>query len=67
MMGTILEYARTSLKIIKENPARGVKKPPDRKQRRFLNFKEITNLGQTMRDAELEKTQLAWLQYACCF
>ena len=36
MLGTILEYARTSLKIIKENPARGVKKPPDRKQRRFL-------------------------------
>jgi integrase len=53
MLGTILEYARTSLKIIKENPARGVKKPPDQKQRRFLNFKEITNLGQSMRDAEL--------------
>ena len=42
MLGTILEYARTSLKIIKENPARGVKKPPDRKQRRFLNIREIT-------------------------
>ena len=41
MLGTILEYARTSLKIIKENPARGVKKPPDRKQRRFLNIGEI--------------------------
>ena len=53
MLGTILEYARTSLKIIKENPARGLKKPPDRKQRRFLNFKEITKLGQSMRDAEL--------------
>ncbi|MGO9055927.1 MAG: tyrosine-type recombinase/integrase, partial [Candidatus Binataceae bacterium] len=53
MLGTILEYARTSLKIIKENPARGVKKPPGRKQRRFLNIKEITKLGQTMRDAEL--------------
>ena len=51
MLGTILEYARTSLKIIKENPARGVKKPPGRKQRRFLNIKEITKLGQTMREA----------------
>jgi integrase len=53
MLGTILEYARTSLKIIKENPARGVKKPPDRKQRRFLNIREITQLGQTMREAEM--------------
>ena len=53
MLGTILEYARTSLKIIKENPARGLKKPPDQKQRRFLNIKEITKLGQAMRDAEL--------------
>ena len=35
MLGTILEYARTSLKIIKENPARGVKKPPDRKAAPF--------------------------------
>jgi len=53
MLGTILEYARTSLKIIKENPARGLKKPPDRKQRRFLDIKEITELGQTMRDADM--------------
>jgi integrase len=52
MLGTILEYARTSLKIIKENPARGLKKPPDRKQRRFLNFEEISKLGHAMRDAE---------------
>ena len=53
MLGTILEYARTSLKIIKENPARGLKRPPDRKQRRFLDIKEITELGQTMRDADM--------------
>jgi integrase len=52
MLGTILEYAKTSLKVIKENPARGLKKPPDRKQRRFLNFEEIGKLGQAMRDAE---------------
>ena len=53
MLGTILEYARTSLKIIKENPARGVKKPPDRKQRRFLNIKEIIQLGEAMREAQM--------------
>ena len=35
MMVTILEYARKSLKLIKENPARGVTKPPDRKQRQI--------------------------------
>jgi integrase len=52
MTATILEYARHSLKLIKDNPARGVKKPPDRKQRRFLAANEITRLGQTLRDAE---------------
>jgi hypothetical protein len=52
MLATILEYARTSLHIINENPARGLKKPPDRKQRRFLNFEEISKLGEAMRDAE---------------
>ncbi|MGO8925254.1 MAG: tyrosine-type recombinase/integrase [Xanthobacteraceae bacterium] len=51
MIATILEYARR-LKLIKDNPARGVKKPPDRKQRRFLTLKEITELGKKMRDAE---------------
>ena len=53
MLGTILEYAKASLKLIKENPARGVKKPPDRKQRRFLKVEEIGTLGQTMRQAEM--------------
>ena len=51
MTAAILEYAKRR-KLIKENPARGVKKPPDRKQRRFLTLKEITTLGQTMREAE---------------
>jgi integrase len=53
MTATILEYARKSLKLIKDNPARGVKKPPDRKQRRFLTMEEITKLGQTMRETEV--------------
>src|SRR5262249_54032261 len=34
------------------NPARGVKKPPERKQRRFLTLEEITKLGQAMREAD---------------
>ena len=38
MVGTILEYARQTLKLIKENPARGVKRPADGKQRRFLKL-----------------------------
>jgi integrase len=51
MTATILEYAKRA-KLIKDNPARGVKKPPDRKQRRFLTLKEITKLGEKMREAE---------------
>ena len=51
MTATILEYAKR-LKLIKDNPARGVNKPPDRKQRRFLTLKEITKLGEKMREAE---------------
>ena len=51
MTATILEYAKR-LKLIKDNPARGVNKPPDRKQRRFLTLKEITKLGQMMREAK---------------
>ncbi|MFI4973723.1 MAG: tyrosine-type recombinase/integrase [Caulobacterales bacterium] len=62
MVGTILEYARRPLRLIKENPARGVKKPPDGKQRRFLTLAELVLLGETMRAAEAvgeNKTGLA--------
>ena len=52
MLATILEYAKHPLKLIKENPARGVKKPPDGKQRRFLTLDEIARLGEKMREAE---------------
>ena len=52
MTATILEYAKR-LKLIKDNPARGVKKPPDRKAAEVpRRSKEITTLGQTMREAE---------------
>jgi integrase len=54
MTATILEYARQTLKLVKDNPARGVKKPPDRKQRRFLALEEIAKLGRAMREAEAE-------------
>ena len=52
MLGTILEYARSTLKIIKENPARGIKKPTDGRQRRFLTLDEIKGLGDVIRAAE---------------
>ena len=52
MTGTILEYARQPLKLIKENPARGVKKPPEGRQRRFLGLDEIGALGEAIRAAE---------------
>ena len=54
MVVTIFEYARKSLKLIKENPARGVKKPPDRKQRRFLTVEEMAKIGQAIRESQAE-------------
>ena len=53
MLGTILEYARNPLKLIKENPARGLKKPSEGKQRRFLSLEEIAKLGVVMRQADM--------------
>jgi integrase len=52
MLGTIFEYARYPLKLIKENPARGLKKPSDGRQRRFLSMEEIAKLGAVMRQAD---------------
>src|SRR5262249_18540125 len=52
MLVTILEHARKSLKLIKENPARGVSKPADNKRQRFLSVEEIAILGKALRDAE---------------
>jgi integrase len=59
MMVTILEYARKSLKLIKDNPACGVTKPPDRKQRRFLSVEEMAKLGQAIREPGENATALA--------
>ena len=53
MLGTILEVARRR-RLISANPARGVDKLPEGKQRRFLSIEEIGKLGAAMRDAEEE-------------
>jgi integrase len=50
LFGTVLEFARRQ-GVIKDNPARGVKKFPDQKRKRFLNKDELKALGQAMRDA----------------
>jgi integrase len=52
MLVTILEYARKTLKLIKENPAKDVRRPPDGKQLRFLNIEEVAKLGKALRAAE---------------
>jgi integrase len=47
MMAPLLEYAKT-LKLIKENPARGVPKYSDQKRDRFLSPDEIERIGAAM-------------------
>ena len=53
MLGTILEYGRRR-RLIAANPARGIEKLPEGRQRRFLNIDEIGRLGAVMREAEAE-------------
>jgi integrase len=53
MLGTILEFARRR-RLIAANPARGIAKLPEGRQRRFLNLDEIGRLGAAMREAEAE-------------
>lgn len=50
MLGTILEFARRR-KIVTENVARGIERPPEGKQRRYLTVDEIRCLGVAMREA----------------
>jgi integrase len=56
MLGTILELARRR-RLISVNPARGVDKLPEGKQRRFLSLDEIGQLGAVMRDSGEEGIQ----------
>lgn len=51
MLGTILEFAKKR-RVVTENVARGIKKPPEGKQKRFLSIEEISQLGRVMREAE---------------
>lgn len=53
MLGTILEFARKR-RVITENVARGIKKPPEGKQKRFLSMEEIGQLGEAMRAPEAD-------------
>ena len=53
MLGTILEFARKR-RVITENVARGIKKPPEGKQKRFLSVEEISRLGEAMRAPEAD-------------
>ncbi|MCE7887710.1 MAG: DUF4102 domain-containing protein [Alphaproteobacteria bacterium PRO2] len=64
MLGTILEFAKRK-KIITENVARGVRKYPDEKCRRFLSLDEIKSLGAAMKEGEAaleNKTGIAALR-----
>jgi len=51
MFGTILEYARRDLKIIKENPAHDVQKFKGGKRHAFMDADKIKAFGQAMREA----------------
>jgi integrase len=66
MLGTILELARRR-RLIDANPARGIARLPEGRQRRFLNLAEIGRLGATMREAEVEgfenRTGLAAIRF----
>lgn len=53
MLGTIFEFAKKR-GIMKINPARGVKRPKDKKNERFLSTDEIEALGKVMRESEVE-------------
>jgi integrase len=50
MLGTVLEFGKRHGMII-DNPARGVRRFPDNKRRRFLSLDELAALGRAMREA----------------
>ncbi len=64
MLGTILEFARRN-RIITENPARGARRFPDEKRRRFLSLDELTALGTAMREAEADGENRTGIAAAC--
>ena len=65
MLGTILEFAKKR-KVVTENVARGVDRPPDGKQTRFLSLAEVKSLGVAMTQAEADgesSTALAAIRF----
>lgn len=50
MLGTILQFA-VKKKIVTANVVRGIERPSEGKQRRFLKLEEIGHLGVAMREA----------------
>jgi integrase len=52
MLGTILEFGKQH-GIISDNPARGVRRFPDKKRGRFLSLDELAALGRAMREATI--------------
>jgi site-specific recombinase XerD len=50
MLGTILEFGKRR-GMVSDNPARGVRRFPDNKRRRFLSLDELAALGEAMREA----------------
>jgi len=50
MLGTILEFAKRH-GMMSDNPARGVRRFPDNKRRRFLSLEQLAALGRAMREA----------------
>ncbi|NTG12668.1 integrase arm-type DNA-binding domain-containing protein [Agrobacterium rhizogenes] len=51
ILGGILEFAMKR-GVVVQNVARGIKRPPEGKQKRFLTIEEITRLGAAMRSPE---------------
>lgn len=62
MLGTILEFGKRH-SVIASNPARGARRYPDEKRRRFLSLDELAALGAAMCEAEGEnRTGMAALR-----
>jgi integrase len=66
MLGTILELARRR-RLIDVNPARGIAKLPEGRQRRFLDLTEIRRLGAAMREGQAEGFENCTGSSAICF
>lgn len=53
ILGIVLEFARKR-RVVTENVARGIKKPPEGRQKRFLSIEEIGRLGEAMRTPDAD-------------